>query len=141
MAFACPGTVEPEPVPGRHQHRRDARAQGELHVQQGVETPAAQLRAQVAVPLDTGVLVKHDELDSGDVADQLVLELAQDPREPRRRPGVLQRADDWQHVAHVAQRRQAQDADGRWRCGEEGLLHLRFETVGSGAGIVNNPHR
>jgi hypothetical protein len=141
LAFAGAVAVEPHAMPRRHHQRGHCRARCQLHVQQRVELAAPQSRPQVAIALHAGLLVERDELDARDVAEQLVLEVAEDPRDLRRRPGVLQRAHHGQHVAHVAERRESQDADRLGRCAEQGQLHRRLETVGSGAGIVNNPHR
>jgi hypothetical protein len=88
-----------------------AGAKRKLHVQQRVEATAVQRRTQGAVRGTTTSLVEHDELDTGQVPEQLVLELADDPGEFHQGPSVLQRADDRHDVAHVAERGKPQQAD------------------------------
>jgi hypothetical protein len=92
--------------------------------------------------LPAELLVEHDELEVRHMTEQLVLELADDPRDARLRPRVLQRPHDRQYwqtspIAESAARKARQGVSR----GAAWLTSVRCETVGSGGGIVNNPPR
>ncbi len=96
--------IESEPQPRRHADSGEARSQRKLHVQQRIEPPPGEARAQLPVATRARFLVEHDELDVGQVAEQLVLEPADHPGDPGPRPRVLDRAHDRQRVTDVPER-------------------------------------
>ena len=100
----------------------DVGARRGVHVQQRVEAPGPERAAHGGVAAEAERLVEHDELDAFEPREQRVLGLADDPREPRRRPRTLDRAHDGHRVARVADRREPDQAElGGWMV--EGQAH------------------
>jgi len=66
---------------------------------------------QFAVGLPTARLVEHNELDARQVADELMLEPADDPGQAPVGACAAQGVHQRQHVGHVAQRGQAEQAE------------------------------
>ena len=96
-----------------------ARAKGQLHVEQQVEAAPAQLRAQAKQFPKGGPLIEGDKLDSrSDFAHQLGFDLADDPGEPRFGPRRLEGSQRRQCMAGIADCGETQQAD---------VLQRRFE--------------
>ena len=146
MQLSRTRAVETQLDARRHFTCHEARPESELHVEQNVELPAAQSRAQVPERAEAGPLVDDDKLDPINETHEARFGLADDPRYLRRWPRVLQRAQHRNDVARIADRRQSQNADaarrldkgqhdgvrsmsGRWPLGSE----VRRSPIAGGA--------
>lgn len=98
------GPVEAEPDIGRDQQAGQTGAQGHLHVQQDIEMAAAHLLSQLPIGLQARLFVKDDKLDAGNVTDQGMFQLADDPGQPGMGPGLLQGADHRQGMTDIPHR-------------------------------------
>ncbi len=88
-------------------------AQRDLALQQHVEAAPRERAAQIGVDPPATRLVEYDEFDPLEVADQLRFELADDPGDAALRQRALQAPHQRHDVGHIAERRQAQDANRR----------------------------
>ena len=107
LQLARARAVESELHGRRDACARQAGAEGELHVQQHVEAAARKLLGAVRdARRQAGALVHGDKLHALDQTHEARFGLADDPRELRLRPGLLQRAQHRHDVAGIADGRQ-----------------------------------
>ena len=79
----------------------DAGTQGDLHIQQDIETPPRESPPQIAQGSETPALVIDNELDPLDIPQEGGLQLADDPGDPGSGPVFLDRSDHWHHVGAI----------------------------------------
>ena len=85
-----------------------------LGAQGDVEVLPSKPGADVPIRVPTFVLIENDKLDIRYVGHQAGLGLADDPGEPRLRPGILNRTQDRQRMAGIADMGQAYYAYTFW---------------------------
>src|SRR5690606_24778485 len=97
-------------------------AKGDLHVQQGVKPAAFHLLAQLGIALTPGLLVEKNELDTGQVADQFRLDLADHPGNSDAGNLFLEAQYHGYDMGDIADRGKAENADGLHRV----IIRYRF---------------
>ena len=116
LQFARSRSIEAELAPRTDHGGNRTRPNGQLQVQQQVESTVAECPTQFAQSAEAGALVDGDKLDLGQQSHQAGLRLADDPAEAGLGPRALQSAQQRHHVAGIADGGQSQQAHGiRWR--------------------------
>jgi heptosyltransferase-2 len=110
LEVLCPGTIETDLAVCRELRIEPVGAHRRVHAQQYVEATLADGIEDRAVGATTLPLVENDKLDSRNVAEQARLGPADNPREFRVGPVVLQIAHDSERMAGIADRGQANEA-------------------------------
>src|SRR5699024_6097483 len=80
--------------------------------QQRIEATPPKLPAGLWKAGEPPALVEYNELHAGKIVHQPMLRLADDPGQRRMWPGALNGAHQRHGIAYIAQRRQAQQAEG-----------------------------
>ncbi len=86
-----------------------------MHTQRDIEAFACESGFDVLVRRAPFRFIEDDKLDTCDVRHQETFGLADDPRDTRVRPVILQIADDCERVAGIADRRETNDTNVFWR--------------------------
>ncbi len=102
--------VVADAAPGGDEGRQHVGAEGDLHLQQRGEAGRGQFAPQRAHAGQPGLLVVDVEHDAGQPLEQAVPGLVDHPVQLDARPGLLQRAHQRDHVGHIPECGQAQEA-------------------------------
>src|SRR5690606_22301382 len=111
MHILAAGAVVADGDPRRNHGGGQVCPQCHLRVQQGVEAPTPQSAAQLPIPARPRFLVEHAELDAGQVAHQLVFDLADYPGDVNAGLLLLQAQHDRDNMRDVADGGDAEEAD------------------------------
>ena len=83
-----------------------------LHMQQCVEFATLHLSAKLRVPFASGLLVENNELNTGQITDQLGFDLADNPGDLYPGKLLLKAQHNRYHVGYVTDGGQAKNTDG-----------------------------